>query len=104
VHVVEPFVDLLEITVVSDKLVDPELSVHVVCRVATGFIQLEVGMRWQVSLHLPPTIPGNSVRPLTPPNADPRQTRPVTCVHTTRWWLAGEQGSTDTGDDVRAGT
>ena len=25
-------------------------------------------------------MPGNSVRPLTPPKADPRQTRPVTCI------------------------
>jgi hypothetical protein len=32
VHVVEPFVDLLEVTVVGDKLVDPELAVHVVYR------------------------------------------------------------------------
>ena len=32
VHVVEPFVDLLEVSVVGDKLVDPELAVHVVYR------------------------------------------------------------------------
>jgi hypothetical protein len=32
VHVIEPFVDLLEVTVVGDKLVDPELAVHVVYR------------------------------------------------------------------------
>lgn len=32
VHVVESLVDLLEVTVVRDKLVDPELAVHVVYR------------------------------------------------------------------------
>jgi hypothetical protein len=82
VHVVEPFVDLLEITVVSDKLVDPELSVHVICRgTSEAVVSKHVYAHCCKStlVNVPPTMPGNSVRPLTPPKADPRQTRPVTC-------------------------
>jgi hypothetical protein len=70
-HVLEALVDIVERLCVGYELVNPEGSVHIVWRSASNL----PGIMPRSS---PSTIPGSSVRPLTPPNADPFHVRPVT--------------------------
>ena len=74
VHVVEALVDAFQSPGVSNKFIHPEGSVHVVWRNHVRRLK----PYFECSRDTPSTIPGNSVRPLTPPNAEPFQTRPVT--------------------------
>jgi hypothetical protein len=92
-HIIKPAVNLVEFTVVRDKLVDPQGSVQVVCHViSTDSLPQYVTFVIEYS---PSTIPGISVRPLTPPNADPFHVRPVTSWNLRRsvWvlWKCGKQ-------------
>ncbi len=75
-HVAESRVDIVELPVVRDKLVDPERALHVVCGKEGRQIEWRNPMK---VCYTPSTMPGSSVRPLTPPKAEPFHVRPVTC-------------------------
>jgi hypothetical protein len=73
VHIVETLVNILQSLVVGYKLVYPEGTIQVIYHQ-----QCTSHHHHLDECDSPSTIPGSSVRPLTPPNADPRHTRPVT--------------------------
>ena len=73
-HVVEALVDVREVPVVGDVFIHLHLAGQVVWKMA----QLTKSTVDTTKSLLPSTSPGNSVRPLTPPKAEPRHVRPVT--------------------------
>lgn len=79
VHVVKALVDFLELLIVGNKLVNHKSTRKIVChqsQLTTSSPSAPLCI--EVRGISPSTIPGISDRPLTPPKADPRQTRPVT--------------------------